>query len=62
MASSERSNPSLYEQLLALPYRLVGEILGGQLHTQPRPADPYAIAGSSLGDEILGPAVPARPR
>jgi Uma2 family endonuclease len=40
---------------MALPDRLTGEILNGQLHTEPRPASPHAIAGSSLGDELVGP-------
>jgi hypothetical protein len=30
--------PSLYEQLLELPAALTGEIINGQLRTQPRPA------------------------
>ena len=29
---------SLYDQFLALPEALTGEILNGQLHTQPRPS------------------------
>lgn len=41
----------LYSELLALPEYLVGEIIAGQLYTQPRPAGPHAIA-SSLGMEI----------
>ncbi len=46
---------SLYDQLLALPETLTGEILNGQLHTQPRPTGPHAITGSSLGYELVGP-------
>jgi Uma2 family endonuclease len=46
---------SLYEQLLALPENIVGEIINGQLRTQPRPAGPHALAGSALGGEIYGP-------
>jgi Uma2 family endonuclease len=48
-------NYSLYEQILDLPETLTGEILDGQIHTQPRPSGPHAIAGSSLGDELVGP-------
>ena len=31
------NKPSLYEQLMALPEELTGEIINGQLRTQPRP-------------------------
>ena len=47
--------PTLYEQLEALPDGLTGEILDGQLYTQPRPAGPHALAGSALGAELFGP-------
>ncbi len=43
-----------YEELLALPSNVVGEILAGQLHASPRPAARHAVAASSLGEE-LGP-------
>ncbi len=46
---------SLYEQLSKLPDHLIGEIINGQLHTQPRPAPPHALASSLLGMQI-GPA------
>ena len=44
--------PTLYAQLEALPERLTGEILNGQLHAQPRPSGPHAIAESSLTAEL----------
>jgi Uma2 family endonuclease len=44
--------PILYAQLEALPEGLTGEILNGQLHTQPRPSGPHAVAGSSLTAEL----------
>jgi len=47
--------PTLYEDLEGLPEGLTGEILNGQLHTQPRPAGPHAIAGSTLGGNLWGP-------
>jgi Uma2 family endonuclease len=47
--------PSLYEQLIALPEGLTGEIFNGQLRTQPRPAWPHALASSRLGSDIEGP-------
>jgi len=43
---------TLYDELLALPENLVGEIIGGQLYTQPRPAGPHEIASSSLGADL----------
>ena len=46
---------SLYEQLLALPENVVGEIIAGQLYTQPRPAGPQALACISLATEINAP-------
>jgi Uma2 family endonuclease len=54
-AMHARTRPSLYEQLEALPEGLTGEILDGQLHTQPRPSWPHALAGSALGGELVGP-------
>ncbi len=50
-----RTHPTLYEQLEALPEGLTGEILDGQLHTQPRPSGPHGFASSSLGYELFGP-------
>src|SRR6188768_4317409 len=42
-----------YEDLLALPRSVVGEIIAGELHTQPRPGGPHAAAASLLG-MVLG--------
>jgi len=47
--------PSLYDQLLALPEGLTGEIINGQLRAQPRLAWPHSLAGSRLGADIEGP-------
>lgn len=44
-----------YEDLLALPENLVGEILDGTLYTHPRPAPRHAHAYSALGYLIGGP-------
>ena len=55
MYASTKQRPSLYEQLEALPEGLTGEILDGQLYTQPRPSGPHVLASSSLGYELLGP-------
>jgi Uma2 family endonuclease len=46
--------PATYADLEALPSNRVGEILGGVLHSFPRPALPHAAASSALGEE-LGP-------
>lgn len=53
MQTAERY--SLYDQLLALPETLTGEILNGQLHTQPRPSGLHGLTASSLGDELVSP-------
>jgi Uma2 family endonuclease len=42
-----------YGDLLALPRNVVGEIIGGELHTQPRPGAPHAAVASLLG-MVLG--------
>jgi len=47
--------PARYEDLLALPEHLVGEILAGELYTHPRPAPRHARAYSALGSCIGGP-------
>jgi Uma2 family endonuclease len=55
MRASTKQRPSLYEQLEAAPEGLTGEIIDGQIHTQPRPSGPHVLASSSLGYELLGP-------
>lgn len=47
---AERKTP--YQSLLELPENIVGEIMNGQLYTQPRPAGPHALACASLEIEI----------
>ena len=46
---------TLYEQLENLPEGLTGEILNGQLLTQPRPTGPHALVESNLQIELGGP-------
>lgn len=46
--------PACYEDLVALPEHVVGEIVDGELHVSPRPAPRHALAASVLGHE-LGP-------
>jgi hypothetical protein len=54
-AMQHAHKPRPYEQLEALPEGLTGELLNGQLHTQPRPAGPHALTESNLQIEIGGP-------
>lgn len=44
--------PTLYELLEALPEGLTGEILNGQLHTQPRPSWAHGRASDRLNRSI----------
>jgi len=46
---------TLYAALEALSEGLTGEILQGQLHTQPRPATPHLLAAFNLGGELRDP-------
>ena len=46
---------TLYEQLLALPEYVIGEIINGRLYTQPRPAGPHTAASAALEGELYGP-------
>lgn len=44
-----------YEDLLALPEHLTGEIINGELYTQPRPTPAHARASSALGAKYVPP-------
>ncbi|WP_233261430.1 Uma2 family endonuclease [Vitiosangium sp. GDMCC 1.1324] len=44
-----------YEELVALPPHLVGEILGGKLFASPWPASPHSAASLALAAELGGP-------
>ncbi len=46
---------TLYECLLSLPERLIGEIINGQIHTQPRPTAAHALVASRLGADLEPP-------
>lgn len=46
---------SLYEALAALPEGVVGELLNGQLYTQPRPSGRHALVTSNLGADLINP-------
>jgi len=46
---------SLYAAIETLPDGMVGEIINGQLYTQPRPAGPHALTVSNLGADLIAP-------
>jgi len=46
--------PATYADIEALPANMVGELLGGVLYTQARPAPKHARASSKLGVKIGG--------
>lgn len=55
MSALPQPRPSLYEQLAALPEGLIGEILNGQIYTQPRPSGAHVVTATSLADELVSP-------
>ncbi len=55
MSAQPQLRPTLYEQLEALPEGLTGEILDGQIYTQPRPSGLHVFAAAELNYELLGP-------
>jgi Uma2 family endonuclease len=44
-----------YQDVLDAPPGMIAELMGGELHLQPRPALPHARTTSSLGGKIGGP-------
>lgn len=46
--------PANYQDVLDAPEEMLAELIGGDLHTSPRPAPRHALATSVLGEE-LGP-------
>jgi Putative restriction endonuclease len=52
--SNANTKQATYADIEALPPHVVGEILFGTLHTQPRPARRHAAAASRMGGQ-LGP-------
>jgi Uma2 family endonuclease len=44
-----------YADIVALPEGVVGELIGGALYTQPRPAGPPCLVASGLGIDLGGP-------
>ena len=53
-SAAGRNSPEVEAAWRAVPGHLVAEIVGGVLHTMPRPARRHTIAASNLGEE-LGP-------
>ncbi len=49
------AKPATYEDLLALPEHLVGELIAGRLVTQPRPAPRQARCYSAIGAALFDP-------
>ncbi len=47
--------PATYEDLLRVPEQLVAEIIGGELHTHPRPAPRHARTTSAIGGKLFNP-------
>src|SRR4051812_49177642 len=47
--------PATYQDVLDTPGHLVAELIGGELHTHPRPAPSHATAASVLGMDLGGP-------
>ncbi len=54
VAKPRNDRPATRADLDGLAENVVGEIIGGVLHVNPRPASPHAAAASALGEE-LGP-------
>lgn len=44
-----------YDELLALPSNIVGQLVFGVLHTHARPAPKHARASTALGEDLGGP-------
>jgi Uma2 family endonuclease len=54
-AATKPRRPATYDDIVALPEGIVGEIIDGELVTHPRPAPPHAWASSTLTTLIHGP-------
>ena len=52
MVQKPEKRPATYDDIVALPENMVGEIIGGELHASPRPAPKHANAASDLGAEL----------
>jgi Uma2 family endonuclease len=55
MAMVSTRRPASYDQILALPEHLVGEIIDEVLYVSPRPASPHAFTAHGLAYDLTGP-------
>jgi Uma2 family endonuclease len=55
MNADAAKKQATYADILALPAHVVGEIVAGRLHTQPRPLMGHGTSGSNLHGELYGP-------
>jgi Uma2 family endonuclease len=51
----ETKREATYDDLVALPPHMIGQIIGGELFASPRPANDHATTSSALGGELYGP-------
>jgi len=54
-AAPKPQRPVNYDDIVALPEGIVGEIIDGELITHPRPAPPHAESSTNLTGLIVGP-------
>jgi Uma2 family endonuclease len=45
--------PAGYEDVLALPDTVVGQVIGGELYVSPRPASDHGLAAAVLGSKLV---------
>ena len=55
MPKTAESKRGLYRELLDLHENMAGEIINGELYSQPRPSPKRSMAFSSLGYELVSP-------
>ncbi|WP_419737839.1 Uma2 family endonuclease [Ruegeria sp.] len=53
--TAKNKHPATYQDVIDAPSNMVAQILGGTLHTHPRPAFPHAVAASSIGGKLMDP-------
>ena len=53
--TSPAKRRATYDDLCALPEDVTGEIIAGELYTQPRPGGPHALVTSGLGMDLGAP-------
>jgi Uma2 family endonuclease len=53
MEASGSRKAATYEEILALPPEVTGQIVDGELYVSPRPASDHALTASTLGGELL---------